>query len=287
MHLPARRLTAFIELARPVNAVIALVGVVVGAVLGARRAGWTSAAIWGTVAVSLATALILAAGNALNDACDVEIDRVNRPNRPIPSSRLTRRDAVVFAVGCVLVGWTLAWGVGAFAFVVSVVAAGLLAVYALMLKRTALGGNLVVGALASGAVFAGGVAVNSPAATSIPALFVFVFTVAREILKDVEDVEGDRRGGARTAVVRWGIRRALGWVTFFTGMGVLFSPVPYAMRMDGFGIRYLALVLVGVDGVLVMALASVWRDPTPEKAGRAQRWFKLGSVMGLVAVLTG
>ena len=282
-----RRLTAFIELSRPVNAVIALLGVVVGATLGVRRAGWTSATIWGTVAVALATALILAAGNALNDACDLEIDRVNRPNRPIPSGRLTRRDAVVFATGCVLVGWALAWSVGVLAFVVSVAAAGLLIVYALVLKRTPLGGNLVIGTLTSGAVFAGGVAVNQPVATGVPVLFVFVFTVAREILKDVEDVEGDRRGGAHTVAVRSGVRRALAWVTLFTVIGVLFSPIPYALRMDGYGVRYLAVVLIGVDGVLVTALASVWRDATPEAAGRAQRWFKIGSVMGLVAVLIG
>lgn len=282
-----RHLLAYIALARPLNAVMAVFGVVVGAAVGTRRGGWTSAAGWNTVSVSLATALILAAGNALNDVCDVEIDHINRPNRPLPSGRLSRREAVGFACGCALTGWALAWSVGRLALGTAVAATGLLLWYALVLKRTPLGGNLVVGVLTSGAVFAGGVGVNQPFATGVPVLLVFLFTVAREILKDVEDLEGDRRGGAKTVPVCWGIKKALLLATLFTAGGVLFSPVPYAMRLEGFGRGYLLLVLTGVDAVLVGALLFVWRLGSPEAAGKAQRWFKFGSAVGLVAVWVG
>lgn len=282
-----RHLLAYIELARPLNAVMAVFGVMVGAVLGMRRGGWTSDAGWSTVSVSLATALILAAGNALNDVCDVEIDRINRPNRPLPSGRLSRQEAMRFACGCALIGWTLAGGVGRWVLGIVVAATGLLLLYSLVLKRMPLGGNLVVGVLTSGVVFVGGVGVNQPSATGVPVLLVFLFTVAREILKDIEDLEGDRYGGAKTAPVCWGVKKALLVATLFTAGGVLLSPMPYAMRLEGFGMRYLLLVLTGVDAVLLGALMGVWRFASPKAAGKAQRWFKFGSAVGLVAVLVG
>jgi geranylgeranylglycerol-phosphate geranylgeranyltransferase len=280
---------AYVELSRPVNGVIALAGVGVGAYVGmrGRHIGWTAADAWSTVAVGVATVLILSAGNALNDACDADIDRVNRPNRPIPSGRVSARGAVRFAAALTVLGVALAWSVNAMAVAVAAGAACCLVAYALALKATPLGGNLIVALLTSGAFAAGGIAVGGLRHTVVPIVFVFLFTVSRELVKDIEDVVGDAEHGARTAAVAWGLPRAARLATLFGGVGVVFSPMPFLLGWPGFGWRYVAVVAVGVDAIVGMALWGLWRDPSPQVAARAQRRLKLGSALGLVAVLVG
>ncbi len=280
---------AYVQLSRPLNGVIALAGVGVGAYVAVRGrgVGWTTDDGWSTVAVGVATLLILSAGNALNDACDADIDRVNRPDRPIPSGRVSPRGAVRFAVVLSALGVALAWSVNAMAVGVAAGAACCLVVYALALKATPLGGNLIVALLTSGAFAAGGIAVGGLRHTIAPIVFVFLFTVSRELVKDIEDVVGDAQHGARTAAVAWGLPGAVRLAMLFGGVGIAFSPLPFLLGWPGFGWRYLAVVVVGVDAVIAAALWSLWREPSQRIAARAQRLLKLGSALGLVAVLVG
>ena len=76
--------------------------------------------------------------------------------------------------------------------------------YAIWLKKTPLIGNIVVGILTGVTFVAGGVTVRSIKETIVPATFAFLFTTAREIIKDIEDIEGDVAQGAGTIAVRWG-----------------------------------------------------------------------------------
>ena len=280
---------AYIELSRPVNGAIALAGVGVGACVAmqGRRSGWTADDAWSTVAVGAATLLILSAGNALNDACDADIDRVNRPDRPIPSGRVSSRGAVRFAVVLTALGVILAWSVNGMAVAVASGASVCLVAYALVLKATPLGGNLVVALLTSGAFAAGGIAVGGVRYAIAPIVFVFLFTVSRELVKDIEDVAGDAEHGARTAAVAWGLPGAVRLAALFGGAGIAFSPVPFLLGWPGFGWRYIAVVAVGVDAVIATALWGLWRNPSPQMAARAQRRLKIGSALGLVAVLVG
>ncbi len=152
-----------------------------------------------------ATALIL------NDYFDIETDRVNAPSRPLPSGRVTEREAVILATA------VAAAGLG-FAFLVSVtVFAGTLVVwlvgflYNWRLKRTGLWGNLAV-AFSVGVTFiVGGVIVDRPFEPVVWYLAVTAFFVdlGEEIAADALDVEGDRLVGSRSLAVRWGSQRAM------------------------------------------------------------------------------
>ncbi len=280
---------AYVELSRPVNGAIAFAGAGIGAHVAVRGRGadWTTADAWSTVAVGVATLLILSAGNALNDACDVEIDSVNRPHRPIPSGRVSARGAVRFAAILTAAGVALAALVNEMAVLVAAAAALCLVAYALALKRTPLGGNVVVGLLTSGAFAAGGIAVDALRHAAAPIVFVFLFTVSRELVKDIEDVAGDEQHGASTAAVAWGLPTTVRLAALFGCGGILFTPAPFLLGWPGFGWRYLAVAVIGVDAVIGPALWLLWRDPSSPVAARAQRSLKIGSVLGLVAVLVG
>ena len=196
-------MTAELQLLRPLNCCITAASVLIGAVAGG--AVPPSAPVWLAV---LAAALITGAGNAFNDLRDLEIDRINRPRRPLPSGRLTPRRAALVAAASAAAGLGFAVGAGP---VPGLIAAGTLAglwLYSARLKSTVLWGNLLVAFLAALAFPFGALAGGALGRSWIPAGFALLFHLGREIVKDVEDLEGDRARGVRTLALAVGAPRA-------------------------------------------------------------------------------
>ena len=118
--------------------------------------------------------------------------------------------------------------------------------YARWLKRTPIAGNFVVGLLTGLTFITGGVAVESLHGTFAPATFALLFTTAREIVKDLEDVEGDSQYAAYTIAVISKPFAVLMAIVFMASV-ILFSPIPYLL--DWYPWYYLVLVVIGVDYV--------------------------------------
>lgn len=272
-----RKGTALFLLARPFNCLITALSVGLGgfaAGLGCPSAGlgWTA----------LSAALIAGAGNAINDVVDLEIDRVNRPGRPLPSGRLGRRAAVAEALALALAGLGLAWWLGPARGMVASAAALALLLYSTHLKRRALWGNLAVSAVAAAAFPYGALAVGRWGRSWIPAGFAFLFHLGREIVKDLEDMEGDQAQGARTLPLRWGARPAAWLATLVYAILVLFTLIPWAQGL--YGAVYLLLVLL-LAALVVRVLVRLHRNSTA--GSLLSRSLKVGMLLGLAAVAAG
>src|SRR5437773_8762923 len=103
---------AFVDLARPFTLVAPALGFVSGAAtaIGAfPREPWTSALLVSPAIGSLMAAVLNAGNNALNQIYDLDIDRVNKPKRPLPSGRLTIGQAWRFTAAAYVVALILAW----------------------------------------------------------------------------------------------------------------------------------------------------------------------------------
>ena len=278
-----KTLLAYLELARPLNGIIAFISAWLGGMF-ASQGQMADIVNIQLLLVSIAALVLLSAGNAINDYCDYEIDRVNRPQRPLPSGRIRRRDALIFAILLVIIGIWLGTLINrnatAFAILVSIA----LVSYAFWLKRMPLIGNLVVSGLTGVTFVAGGVAINSVQATLIPATFAFLFTTAREIVKDLEDTEGDLKNDVKTLAIlnpQLAVKIAIG----FMASVILFSPIPYLFGWYSW--HYLVVVVLGVDLVLVGLAVHLWRDASKENCTRIQRWMKWDIFVGLGAIYLG
>ena len=152
--------------------------------------------------------LITAAGNVINDYFDVEIDRVNRPDRPIPSGQVSLPAARAYAATLFLAGILVCLFTNELCIAIAVFNSLLLIAYAARLKRTPLLGNIAVSYLAASMFLFGGAFGGLPGLFHvIPfAVMTFFAMLARELVKDAEDVEGDRASGAVTIPIRYGIR---------------------------------------------------------------------------------
>lgn len=192
---------ALIKMARPANGILAFVAVWLGAFVAARD---FSSHISALLAFSVSTLLILSAGNGINDVFDLPIDLINRPNRPLPSGSIPVKSAALTFTILMAGGVVLSFGAGWIPFLIALFAGLSLFLYSIKLKAIPLAGNLVVGVLTAVTFISGGVIVGNIGKTIVPAIFAFLFTVSREIFKDIEDISGDLALGIRTAPLAWG-----------------------------------------------------------------------------------
>ena len=271
---------AYLELTRPVNAVIAAASIFIGAfVTGGIEP------IWNVIIACLSGMCIAGGGNAINDYFDTEVDRINHPQRPLPSERASRIGAFIFSmillVTGIRLGFLLGLETGAIALCCSIV----LFFYSFRFKHIALLGNGLVSFIASFAFIYGGLAVGRFGPTLIPAWFAFLFHLGREIIKDIQDCAGDTTVRAQTLPIRYGQRAALIVTSYIFILLIISTIVPFLFRI--YGLAYLIVVILGVDIPVMYIIRSMWDDPGPSNLGRISFILKLDMLAGLLAIYLG
>ena len=215
------RLGVLVEFSRPFTLVAPALGFASGAVTAAGampREPVTSELLLYPM-IGLTTAAVLnAASNALNQIYDLDIDRINKPRRPLPSGRLSMRDAWVFTIGAYLVALVLAWltapGGRRECFWIVVVATAITVLYSVppfRTKRFGIWANVTIaiprGVLLKVAGWSSVKTVFGVEPWFIGAIFG-LFLLGASTTKDFADMEGDARGGCRTLPIVYGVRRA-------------------------------------------------------------------------------
>ena len=267
-------------------------GAEVGALVRGRNLAMAAAgvAIGGTLAmgrVALPRELVLAmlsaiglgaAGNAANDLWDVEADRINKPHRPLPSGALSREVAVVVGGTAGGAGLLLGWLAGRTTFAIAVPALVVMLAYSPLLKPRPVVGNVIVALVGSLPLIYGAGAVGDWRAGLVPFWLAALLHLAREIVKDLEDIPGDLAARRRTIPIAWG-RRA-GFVAAAIPLA-LFVPVALLPWLAGpYGARYGSVAILIVVGV-----AAVSGRLLREEAEGARAGLKLAMLLGLVGLL--
>jgi geranylgeranylglycerol-phosphate geranylgeranyltransferase len=268
-------LAGLFAITRPLNAAAAGLATIVAFLIA------TGTLIPQVILLFFVVTLVTAAGNVINDYFDIGIDRVNRPDRPIPSGQVSPGTARAFAGVLFLAGILLCLLTNELCITIAIFNSLLLIAYAAWLKRTPLLGNIAVSYLA-GSMFLFGGALSGMAGLLhvIPfALMTFFAMLARELVKDAEDVEGDLASGAVTIPIRYGIRNTILLALFCGILGAVSSLVPYLW----WGVWYVCGILV-VDSIIVYACIRAVRSQTPldVKNSGASTLLKAGMFASLV-----
>lgn len=238
------KLIGFLRLVRLSNSLPASALVLIGSKL---------AGVWPPTApvwqAAIAMWCVTAFGYASNDLFDIAEDRINKPDRPLPSDTITRQEALLLtcllAISALFTAWLLGW----FPLTVAALVMLLLTAYNRWLKGKAAQGNLLIALLAGCTFFVGGVAANGITLNTIkplliPAAILASFIVTREILKTIEDEAGDKFAGRETVVTRWSSHIALKMVNVGAFATILLLQIPY-WWLD-YSIYYLSIALIGV-----------------------------------------
>lgn len=276
----SKKIKAYIDLARPVNVVITLLSIPVASILAGAQVGQ-----WLPVLLAAVTGGFVAAGaNAINDYFDVEIDKTNRPSRPIPRGDATKGEAWTEWLLLSFVAIVLNLFLNLAALAIVVFAVFILYWYSALFKRTIVIGNVVVAVMTGMAFIYGAVVVGNFSRAIMPALFAFLINIVREVIKDIEDIEGDRKDNANTLPVKYGPRPAL-WVATVS-IVILIATTIGAYWLEIYTIYFLYPVLA-VDILLTGVLIWMWKDQSPSMMNRLSNGLKLCMVVGLIAIYLG
>ena len=215
------KVRAYVDLGRPFTLVAPALGFISGALTAvgaAPREPWSPSLLVAPFIGAAMAALLNAGNNALNQIYDLEIDRVNKPKRPLPSGRLTIAQVWWFTNITYALALVLAWLVAPngrhecfWLVAVAVVCTYLYSVPPFRTKRLGIWANVTI-AIPRGVLLkvAGWSSVKTIAGLEpwyIGAIFG-LFLLGATTTKDFADMEGDRRGGCRTLPIQYGVRKA-------------------------------------------------------------------------------
>jgi 4-hydroxybenzoate polyprenyltransferase len=218
--------------------------------------------------LSLSSILIAAAGYIINDYFDLNIDRVNKPDKLVVDRIIKRRWTIIWhwilsGLGVLLgfyVSWKLNnWIVG----LANLGCVGLLWFYSTIFKRKLLIGNVIISLLTAWVIlvlytceFRIGVLADPGYQQRLSRLFkfaivyggfAFIISLIREVIKDIEDMRGDDRYGCRTMPIVWGVNVAKvfagTWLVVLIGALIIIQL--YVLQYGWFlGVLYCALLLI-------------------------------------------
>ena len=252
---------------------------------------------------------IAAGGYVINDYFDVKIDRINRPDNLVVT-RIISRDAAMnlfygFTAVGVIAGTVVAWWAHSWTLLFTyVVIPGLLWFYSASYKRMFLIGNLVV-AFASAIVpllvaianadYLHHLYQNALAYSPIVgelyvwtggfAAFAFLLTWVREIVKDIEDIEGDREMECRTLPIVWGDKVAKIIATILLVViatlivYILFAVLPFSHEWKSLPTRY---VVFGLIVPILCSIILLWAANNRTEYHRVQTIIKFAMFMGML-----
>jgi geranylgeranylglycerol-phosphate geranylgeranyltransferase len=173
----------------------------------------------------LLTALILvcmtSAACAINDYWDIEKDRIDHPDRPLPSRQLSLPQAWWAAALLFAVALLAALSLGPAPFWLVAASTVVLWDYSHLLLYNGILGNLIVASFISSLILLGSLVAHRPFALLYPMGFLFGYALAKEIIWDIHDAHGDRTQGIITLANQWGDATAfsLAWGLLFLLLG--------------------------------------------------------------------
>ena len=267
----------YLEILRPGNAIMAVIAIFLMAVISGK---FTLEALMAAVVVFVVTG----AGNSINDYFDHKIDAINKPERPIPSGRISLKTALIYSISLFALGTILAFLTNLLLGIIALLSSILMVYYARDLKTKCLIGNLSISFLTGLCFVFGGIAVNEITVSIYLGFFAFLMTMAREIVKDMEDVEGDKLEGAATLPILHGMRISSILAAIFMILASVGSPLLYFMGI--FSIFYLPVLCLAIVIFLYCAL-SILKDKSSENAGKVSKRIKLGMAITFVAFAVG
>jgi 4-hydroxybenzoate polyprenyltransferase len=256
--------------------------------------------------LSLSSVLIAAAGYIINDYFDLNIDRVNKPEKVVVEKIIKRRWAIIWhlvlsAIG-ILIGFYLSWKLrNIFIGPSNALCVLLLWFYSTTFKKKLLIGNLVISFLTAWVIgilylcefrlhrfvdpaFHGELS-RVYKFTVVYASFAFIISLVREVIKDMEDMEGDERYGCRTMPLVWGLTASkffcVCWLTLLLAALIFLQFYVLQFRW------WLTIVFtcVGVIYPILLVLRKLSRATEPAEFHKLSGMIKSIMLMGILSMI--
>jgi len=226
------------------------------------------------------------ASMAINDYCDYEIDKINEPNRPLPSGILTLRESLIIAALLALTGIAASAFINLQTMLLASLSLIVSVIYAVRVKRTGLPGNFLVSfCVAVPFIYGSLIAKNGlDFKVLLFSLMAFLSNTGREIIKGIVDVSGDKAQDMRTIAVVYGEKAAALLASVFFLSAVLLSFIPPLMGIVS--IWFTPIVTVADIG-FIFSIIRIIQKPTRQNAKKIKNLVLIWMMIGMLAFLAG
>jgi len=242
----------------------------------------------------LAYFLIAGSGMVINDIYDYKsgIDIINRPERPLPSERLTVKQAIIIysvtlSIGIIIsIIHSVIFELGFLNIILAVFFGFIGWLYAAWGKKSGFFGNIIVSVSFSIGLIYGAVLNNS----AIPLYIYFFFStsffllLAREIIKGCEDIEGDKEQGVKTLAIQIGIKKATLFSMISALLAILFFVLPLFTPIIN-PILFLISMICGLVIVIFAIILMLKKNLVKKDFSKISLLLKIGAFLGLIAFI--
>ena len=285
------KVKAAVEILRPINALMGCLTVIIG-ILNT-RVGISLDRLILNIILGVITYFFLAGSSMIiNDIYDIEIDKINRPERPIPRGAISLKQAKFLFVGTLVFGVIISiiHSLLFDLFFLPVIIAGgggfLGWYYAKYGKKSGFFGNIIVSiSFSLGLIY--GAILNG---LNIPTYIYYFFLasafslLSREIIKGCEDIEGDKTEGVKTLAIQIGTKKSTFFSTIFAVVSIIFYILPIFTNIIN-PLLFSISMIFGISVVFYAVILMQGRNLEKKDFSRISLLIKISGFLGLIAIL--
>ena len=276
---------------RPVNCLMGSLTVIIG-LLNTRTGIPCDILLINTILGILTYFFIAASGMIINDVYDIEIDKINRPERPIPSGSVSLTQAKILffltlGIGIMIsIIHSLIFSLGYVNIILAIFFGFIGWLYSAWGKKQGFIGNIIVSiSFSIGLIY--GAVLNSLA---IPIYIYFFFLtsffllLSREIVKGCEDIEGDKTKDVKTLAIKLGTKKAIIFSLLFEILAVVFFILPLFTNIIN-PILFMIFMCFGLVAVVFAIILSLRKNLERKDFKKISLILKVGAFLGLIAFI--
>jgi len=277
-------LIVYWEILRPLNVLITAISAAVAFSLATslEQNGYNQLNL---LLVVIATSLTAGAGNIINDIYDIKIDRINKPERPLPDGRIGVVSAIVYYLGLVGIAVYAGYLLGMHSFIAVIAVNILLFTYASYWKKSLLAKNLLVAVISAYLFYFCSITAGNALKILPLAIAAFLFHLIREIIKDIADLAGDRAEEARTIVIRYGQKVTITLIRAL--VLILIAYLAAVAYWFDYRFYFHLIITATILPVLIFVYYQVGRTSPQADYERLSKIMKLDMLCGLLAFYAG
>ena len=272
-------LIALLSLIRPINSFMIGLAVVVGIAIGSPDMLFSRLTIYGFITgFSISSYSMI-----INDIYDIEIDKVNQPERPLAKQIISINSALSLSLILLLIGLTSSLIISYYNIIITAIFSFLSWFYNIWGKKQGIIGNSIVASSMSIPFIFGGIMTGniSLLVWSI-SLIAFLSGMGREIIKTIADVEGDKIKGIKSVSIQFGPRNAMLVACGFIIISILISFIPVYLNL--IQIYYIPLLIL-TDLILIYSVFLLSKNYSKSESLKVKKYILYAMLFGLITFL--
>ena len=272
-------LIALLSLIRPINTFMIGLAVVVGIAIGSPDMLFSRLTIYGFITgFSISSYSMI-----INDIYDIEIDKVNQPERPLAKQIISINSALSLSLILLLIGLTSSLLISYYNIIITAIFSFLSWFYNIWGKKQGIIGNsIVASSMSIPFIFGGIITGNISLLVWSISLIAFLSGMGREIIKTIADIKGDKIKGIKSVSIQFGSRNAMLIACGFIIISILISFIPIYLNL--IQIYYIPLLIL-TDLILLYSIFVLSKNYSKSESLKVKKYILYAMLFGLITFL--